>query len=295
MSVAGLNDHLVTGATHVCFCWAIKRRDGQTFGFTDHDRPLVFEGTTFSPDSGLSANALTSTTGLSVNNTEALGVLTAAAITEKDIEAGRYDGAEVTTWLVQWDNVADREIKFIGSIGEITRESGTYRAELCGLTEMLNQPQGRSYLRTCSAVLGDGGCKLNLNDAAYRADSTLFEVAEDGQVLTVALGETYTERWFEGGILKFRSGEADGLQAVIKKDEIKGGKRVLTLWRPEPAALAVGDDVRLIAGCDKRAENCRVKFDNRVNFQGFPDIPGEDWLMSVPRSDDDETGGSLVR
>ena len=142
MSVAGLNDHLVTGATHVCFCWAIKRRDGQTFGFTDHDRPLVFEGTTFSPDSGLSAKALTSTTGLSVNNTEALGVLTAAAITEKDIEAGRYDGAEVTTWLVQWDNVADREIKFIGSIGEITRESGTYRAELRGLTEMLNQPQG---------------------------------------------------------------------------------------------------------------------------------------------------------
>lgn len=66
-------------------------------------------------------------------------------------------------------------------------------------------------------------------------------------------------------------------------------------WRPEPAALAVGDDVRLIAGCDKRAENCRVKFDNLVNFQGFPDIPGEDWLMSVPRSDDDETGGSLVR
>ncbi|MDO7631675.1 MAG: phage BR0599 family protein, partial [Loktanella sp.] len=47
--------------------------------------------------------------------------------------------------------------------------------------------------------------------------------------------------------------------------------------------------------CDKRAENCRVKFDNLVNFQGFPDIPGEDWLMSVPRSDDDETGGSLVR
>jgi len=295
MSVAALNTHLATGATHVCYCWSIKRKDGMTFGFTDHDGPLVFDGIRFSPDSGLSAKALTSTTGLSVNNTEALGVLTAAAITEKDIEAGRYDWAEVTTWLVQWDDVQGREIKFIGSIGEITRESGTYRAELRGLTEMLNQPQGRSYLRTCSAVLGDDGCKLDLTDAAYRADSTLVEVAEDGQVLTVSLDATYTERWFEGGIIAFLSVEAEGLEAVVKKDEIKGGKRVLTLWRPEPASIAVGDDVRLIAGCDKRSETCRVKFDNLVNFQGFPDMPGEDWLMSVPRSEDDETGGSLVR
>jgi len=295
MSVAALNTHLATGATHVCYCWSIKRKDGMTFGFTDHDGPLVFDGIRFSPDSGLSAKALTSTTGLSVNNTEALGVLTAAAITEKDIEAGRYDWVEVTTWLVQWDDVQGREIKFIGSIGEITRESGTYRAELRGLTEMLNQPQGRSYLRTCSAVLGDDGCKLDLTDAAYRADSTLVEVAEDGQVLTVSLDATYTERWFEGGIIAFLSGEAEGLEAVVKKDEIKGGKRVLTLWRPEPASIAVGDDVRLIAGCDKRSETCRVKFDNLVNFQGFPDMPGEDWLMSVPRSEDDETGGSLVR
>jgi len=295
MSVAALNTHLATGATHVCYCWSIKRKDGMTFGFTDHDGPLVFDGIRFSPDSGLSAKALTSTTGLSVNNTEALGVLTETATTEKDIEAGRYDWAEVTTWLVQWDDVQGREIKFIGSIGEITRESGTYRAELRGLTEMLNQPQGRSYLRTCSAVLGDDGCKLDLTDAAYRADSTLVEVAEDGQVLTVSLDATYTERWFEGGIIAFLSVEAEGLEAVVKKDEIKGGKRVLTLWRPEPASIAVGDDVRLIAGCDKRSETCRVKFDNLVNFQGFPDMPGEDWLMSVPRSEDDETGGSLVR
>lgn len=294
MTVATLNTHLATEATHVCYCWSVRRSDGRVLGFTDHDRRLSFEGITFTPESGLSAKALTSTTGLSVNNSEALGVLNADAITEADIEAGRYDDAEVTTWLVQWDDVTRREVKFIGSIGEITRESGTYRAELRGLTELLNQPQGRSYLRTCSAVVGDAGCKVNVNDPMFRADATLSAL-DDGQVLTMTLDATYTDRWFEGGVIAFRSGLAEGLQAVIKKDETRGTKRILTLWRPMPAAIAVGDSVRLTAGCDKRAQTCREKFGNLLNFQGFPDIPGDDWLMSVPRSEDDDDGGSLTR
>tara|TARA_R110002110_G_scaffold84071_1_gene218318 strand:+ start:769 stop:1653 length:885 start_codon:yes stop_codon:yes gene_type:complete len=294
MTVAQLNAHLAIGTTHVCQCWSIVRKDGVTFGFTDHDRPLVFDDITFRPDSGLSAKALASTTGLSVNNTEALGVLSASAITDLDIEAGRYDDAEVTTWLVRWDNVAQREIRFIGTIGEITREQGVYRTELRGLTEMLNQPQGRAYLKTCSAVLGDDGCKVDVSDVAFRADATLVAV-DEGKVLTMTLAAGYTDRWFEGGFISFRSGAAEGLQAVIKRDEMDGTSRVLTLWQPIPVAVRVGDTVRIIAGCDKRAQTCREKFDNMLNFQGFPDIPGDDWLMSVPRSDDDDTGGSLTR
>ncbi len=288
MTVATLNTHLQTGATHVCSCWAVTRRDGVVFGFTDHDTALAFDDIAFTPDSGLSAKAITSTTGLSVNNTEALGVLGADTITDADIEAGRFDGAAVTTWLVRWDEVADREVKFTGSMGEIVREAGTYRAELRGLTEMLNQPQGRAYLKTCSAVLGDGGCKVSTTDPAFRAVATV-DVVTGNQVFRFAQTAPYTDRWFEGGIMQFRSGAAMGLEAVIKGDEIDGDERVITLWRPLPASIVPDDAVWLIAGCDKRSETCRVKFDNLVNFQGFPDIPGDDWLMSVPRSD----GGSM--
>ncbi len=42
--------------------------------------------------------------------------------------------------------------------------------------------------------------------------------------------------------------------------------------------------MRLEPGCDKRAETCREKFDNFLNFRGFPHIPGEDWLISYPVS-----------
>lgn len=34
--------------------------------------------------------------------------------------------------------------------------------------------------------------------------------------------------------------------------------------------------------CDKRWATCRAKFGNGANFQGFPDVPGDDFLTAVP-------------
>ncbi len=53
--------------------------------------------------------------------------------------------------------------------------------------------------------------------------------------------------------------------------------------------------VRLEAGCDKRVDTCRLKFDNLLNFQGFPDIPGEDWLLVGAASAGANAGGSRRR
>ena len=97
-----------------------------------------------------------------------------------------------------------------------------------------------------------------------------------------------------GGRLRMVSGAGAGLVGVIKHDQfVSGGARVIELWEPLRAVIVPGDVVRLEAGCDKRAETCRLKFNNFVNFRGFPDIPGEDWLMSVPTGQGDESGGSL--
>ena len=102
MSAQELYDHLAGGQTTVCRAWLVTRRDGTTLGFTDHDRDLVFDGRIFRAESGLTARAVQQTTGLAVDNTEALGALSHAAVTEEDLLAGRYDAAEVRAWLVNW-------------------------------------------------------------------------------------------------------------------------------------------------------------------------------------------------
>ncbi len=294
MTVAALHAHLSTGATHVCHCWVLERQDGLTLGFTDHDEPMTFDGITFQPQCGLSARALSSTTGLSVDNSEALGVLSADAITEADIDAGRYDDARVSTWLVQWDNPEARQLRFSGTIGEITRVAGSFQAELRGLSEPMNQPLGRSYLTTCSAVLGDAACGANLSDSAFSIE-TAVQAVQGGQIFGFNDLSAFDTKWFEGGLIEVQSGAAAGLSGVIREDTEDDGQRVLRLWQPIRALIEAGDQVRLITGCDKRAETCKAKFANLLNFQGFPHIPGDDWLVSVPRSDKANAGGRLGR
>ena len=95
MSVAELEAHLGTGHTTVSRCWKITRNDGEVLGFTDHDRDRSLDEVAFQAETGLTAMALQQGTGLAVDNTEAIGALSSTAIREEDIEASRYDGAEV--------------------------------------------------------------------------------------------------------------------------------------------------------------------------------------------------------
>jgi uncharacterized phage protein (TIGR02218 family) len=289
--VAALDAHLAAGTTGVCRCWKLVRADGVTFGFTDHDRVLEFDGVGFKPESGLSAAALMQTTGLSVDNTEAVGALSDAAITEVDIAAGRFDGAAIEAWLVQWDQPENRVLQFRGTLGELTRANGAFTAELRGLAERMNIPTGRVYQRGCSAVLGDADCRFDLEVPGYAVEVGLA-ATEGGRVFWFEDLDGFEARWFERGRCFVLDGPAKGLVGAIKIDRPEGGLRRVELWDRLRAGFAVGDRVRLTAGCDKTMETCRLKFANLLNFRGFPDIPGEDWMVAHPSRLSARDGGS---
>lgn len=290
--IEAFHTHLQTGCTTICRAWLVTRRDGVTFGFTDHDLPLSFDGQSFAADTGMSALALQQTTGLAVDNTEAIGALSAEAVTEDDIMAGRFDGAEVKAWKVNWADPTARKLIFRGTIGEVRRANGAFTAELRGLTETLNQPQGRAYQRPCTAVLGDAACGFDLDTPGYATTVPLTEV-EGNRLFRFDALPGFDEAWFERGMLRVQTGAAEGLFGVIKRDAFDGEKRIIELWEPVSGALVPGDDIRLEAGCDKRHETCRLKFNNLLNFRGFPHIPGDDWLMTYPTKAGQNDGGSL--
>lgn len=284
--------HLGSGITTVCRCWAVVRRDGVTYGFTDHDRLISFEGVDFKADSGLTAKALQQTSGLAVDNSEALGALSDSAITEDDIAAGRFDGAEVRAWLVNWADLSQRLLQFRGTIGELQRSGGAFQAELRGLTEALNQPQGRVYQKPCTSVLGDGKCRFAFDVPGYVTELAV-EVVEDARRFRFDSLSGFDARWFEYGRFVVLSGKAAGLIGMVKNDRQLDNFREIELWESLRAEIATGDMVCIEAGCDKRVQTCRLKFNNFLNYRGFPDIPGEDWLMSYPTSSGVNNGGSL--
>lgn len=277
-----LADHLSGGTTTLCRCWLLTRMDGRIFAFTDHDVGLEFDGITFAPTDALSGRALEQTTGLAVDNSEAMGALTDDGLSEPDILAGRFDRAKVEIWRVNWSDPDQRILQFRGMIGEIERSGGGFRAELRGLSEALNQPQGRLYQRPCRAVLGDAECGVDLSQAPYRDEVELI-AAPSGSVLTVPPLDR-EPGWFDRGSLRVLDGPGSGLVRIVKSDRNHGNVRKIGLWDTLPAHVVKGTRIRLEAGCDKRMETCRRKFGNVINFRGFPFLPDEDWLTAYPRS-----------
>ena len=79
---------------------------------------------------------------------------------------------------------------------------------------------------------------------------------------------------------------------MIKRDYVKGPYRVIELAEPVPVVVAIDDHICLVAGCDKRFSSCRLKFDNVINFQGFPDLLSEDYGMQHPSKAGRLNGGS---
>jgi uncharacterized phage protein (TIGR02218 family) len=286
--------HLASGTTTTCQCWGVMRADGLVLGFTDHDRDLTFGGVTYRAASGLTAKALQTGTGLSVDNSEAMGALSSAAISETDIAAGRFDGAEITAWMVNWANVGARMMLFRGSFGEVTRAAGAFNVELRGLTDGLNQMGGKAYVKTCTAVLGDGECRFDLGLAGYRFDVPLIGRDALGRYLFAGLSGA-AEGWLERGRCAVQTGAGVGQVGLVKFDQTIDGQRTIELWSKFAIEPAAGDVLRLEAGCDKLNTTCQTKFSNFLNFRGFPLLPGEDWLISHPVSGTVNNGGSLVK
>jgi uncharacterized phage protein (TIGR02218 family) len=127
-----LAGHLADGATSLCHCWKLIRRDGATFGFIDHDRDLSFDGIVHAARTGLVAAEATAELGFAVGGGEVSGALVSAGLTEDDISSGLYDDASDETWLVNWSDVTERLLLDIGSIGEIRRADGGFVAEVGG-------------------------------------------------------------------------------------------------------------------------------------------------------------------
>jgi uncharacterized phage protein (TIGR02218 family) len=291
---SGLADHLADGVTTLCHCWKLIRRDGVTFGFTDHDRDLAFGGVAFAARSGLEAAEATAELGFAVGGGEVAGALVSAGLTEDDIASGLYDDASVETWLVNWSNVAERLLLDIGSIGEIRRQDGSFVAEVRGLMHRFDEERGRLFRATCAADLGDARCGVNLSLSAYSDSGAV--TGTDGSLSVTASGIGFKDGWCTGGKLTWTSGGNAGLSVEIKAHRAINGADEFDLWQRAPQPIKAGDGFKVTAGCDKTHAVCRDKFKNAANFRGFPHMPGNDFIIRMPRQGEPGLdGGSFFR
>ncbi len=270
-----LQARLSSGVTNLCHCWRVTRTDGTILGFTEHDRDVTADGTTFLADTGFTASRFAQSLGLSIDNMEAAGAFSSAGITESDLLAGRYDDAAVDMLLVDWSDPGTYVLLGTGNLGEVKREGLAFSAELRSLAHRLNQKIGASYSRTCEAQLGDARCKVDLTQPTLRSAFTA-SAGTAGRVIVAAGLSGFAPDWFTAGTLTFSSGADAGIVFEVKSHRRTSGVDQLELWLPPPFPMAAGDAGTVVAGCRKTLAVCGSKFNNVANFRGFPHIPGSD-------------------
>lgn len=284
--------HLAGGVTTLCTCWRIIRSDAVVLGFTDHDRTLVFDGVEHEPESGLDASAAVANAGLQVGGLDVTGAFTSEKITEVDLDAGLFDNARVEAWLVNWAEISERHLMRVGSIGEVKREGKSFTAEIRSLSHALDQPRGRLFRSTCDADLGDLRCTVDLSGAEWRASATV--TLTDGIArLKASLPGDRASGFFDQGVLTFMSGANVGRRSEVLRHVRDGDGDHIELWQAMAEPIGIGDAFAISAGCDKRFSTCRNRFDNAVNFRGFPHMPGNDFALSYPLAGGRNDGGRM--
>ena len=293
---SGLQDHLDTGATTLCWCWRITRNDGVAFGFTDHDRDLTFDGTLFEAVSGFTGSEISGAVGLNVDTLEVQGALKSDRLSETDLAAGLFDNALIEIYRVNWVEPSERVLMRYGNLGEVTRGATHFACEVRGLAHELQQPKGRIIQYGCDAELGDGRCKVNLEQAGYRTNNGVVNnLTASPRIFGVAGLDAYDNGWFTRGLLTWLSGANAGRPAEVKLHAKSGGAVRLELWQSPSEDVAEGDNFLIVTGCDKQFSTCREKFANTMNFRGFPHVPGNDFMLSVATRDGKNDGGKLNR
>lgn len=283
---AALAERLAAGATTLAHVMLLKRRDGQAAAFTDHDRPLAFDGLACEPVNGVKIGVIEKGAGLDVDTASIAGALASEALGEADLARGLWDGARVDLFRVDWSEPALRVHLFAGRLGEVRRGASAFEAELRGLQAPLNAAVGRVYSRHCDADLGDARCTIDLDAPAYRGAGEIVAVLGAAAFRASGLA-AFADGWFARGRIEW----AAGGETEVAGHRLLDGDAAIEL-ADAPAALAPGAQFVIRAGCDKSFATCAAKFANRLNFRGFPHMPGNDALQAGPEAGRPLDGGS---
>jgi uncharacterized phage protein (TIGR02218 family) len=282
---SGMQSLLESKTHRFANCWKVTRQDNEVFLFTDHDTDLVLsDGQTYTPtNGGLSASSIRKESGLKEQNVENNGILNSDAITADDLRAGRYRGAEVyqykVNWLVPWMGAYETIRYWIIST---SFDGEQWKAECMGLTKWLRHRVGEIVTRDCRHKVYDGKC--GLTKGSYADTGSVTSITTERLKFVVSGDVTVPDAgYFDYGELVWDTGDNAGLTSEVLL-HTKSPSVELELILPTPFDIAGADTFTVYAGCDLLFSTCVDKFANGNNHGGFLFVPGQDRAMASPNA-----------
>lgn len=263
-----------------CQIWKITRRDGVVFRYTSHDRPVRYGGKVYKSCRSLDPSASENASKLgSVGNVELSGIIDDDGITEADLYGGLFDDAFVTVDLITWGKGSEVPRRLAsGWTGSLNQGESGFKMEVLGPGARLEQ-QAMVQIVTpgCRWVFGSSQCGVNAD--SMKLAGTVTSARTRGAFVATLPSPPAGRQW-ENGRARWTSGANAGQVCETKTVDFATGQVVL--WASPGFLPSVGDTFDLIPGCDFARDGGCTVYDNKINFGGFPDLPGTDALMETP-------------
>lgn len=284
---------LASEASNLCVCIRIIRKDGQGYGFTTWDQsfsyafltnPDAYGAITFIPQNTFEPSDTSSSADLSVDNLEVMGVISSPGLEASELSAGLYEGAEVTVFRVNPENLAQGEmIDKRGYIGEISFVDDKYVCEILTSSAFLRRNVGQVSSPTCRVrKFCDNQCKLTEATFSHSGAVGFVNSRDTSLVFTADVAITVAMTRFVNGLIKVSYGGFT-LEREIKEVTFLGGTDYSVSIRESFGIELNGNSATLVQGCDRKFATC-VSLGNAVNFRGEPHLPGTDTLSKAGRA-----------
>jgi len=159
--------------TSLAFCWRLERKDGAGLALTSGDRNITVDGVEYQSAPGVTPAAISRSLGLEPDSGEIAGALSADCLSETDLVSGRWDGASVRLFAVNWDEPDAGIVDLLGGeLGEVSVEGESFSAELRGAASRLAGAPCPVTSPECRASFGDKQCRVDLAGRAMRAEAS---------------------------------------------------------------------------------------------------------------------------
>ncbi|MDZ4306610.1 DUF2163 domain-containing protein [Allopontixanthobacter sp.] len=264
------------------FCLMLQAKDGLRQGFTTWSRPVTLDlGLGQGPetfDRGMNLSAITKAVGFVASNFEVHAPANGEFRPAK-VYGGRWRRA--AAWLVRVSPDVDGAAAgyqpvLRGRVAEGRIEGRRFVLEVRNAMDAYNQTQGEVMSPQCRTWFGDPvRCRVVREPFA-----AVVTAAESAHEFSVDLAGVHPDDFFNFGNAAFLTGEHGGTDER-KIYDYDGATGTVELLEPLFEAPEVGDTLTLFRGCSKllisddpAVPTC-VSYDNGVNFQGEPELPGD--------------------
>lgn len=287
-----IKEDYTTQVLTLCTCIKIYLQNGKKIAFTTHVSNMRFieEPDLLYLSKGFTPTALSQTNQMSVDNLNGEMIIDNENILQDDLEKGIYNNAYFEIFEINYLSkdkgfyTYDRIIPGInGTIGEVKRSKLQFDTEYRSLAQYLALTIVDLCKVNCNVDLYDNKCKVNIN--ALEVDGITFKWHRTTTIESIIKSNTFTivddskdSDFYNNGKIEFLTGNNKGRFYTIKSWDKT--TKIITIQIPANYPISIGDQVKVYAGCNKYKGNCKDKFNNYINYRGFYDIPGIDFIIS---------------